>query len=82
MTTYTVIHVVISLVGIGSGVVVLFGMLTGQRLDRWTALFLASFAGAGVRAAATGSAVTQPVSGSTSQKTGRAPVGGIASALA
>jgi hypothetical protein len=42
MTTYTVIHVVISLVGIGSGVVVLFGLLTGQRLDRWTALFLAS----------------------------------------
>jgi hypothetical protein len=42
MTTYTVIHVVISLVGIGSGLVVLFGMLTAQRLDRWTALFLAS----------------------------------------
>ena len=37
---------------------------------------------AGVSAARTVSAVTQKVSGSTSQKTGRAPVGGIASALA
>ena len=36
----------------------------------------------GVSAACTVSAVTQNVSGSTSQKTGRAPVGGIASALA
>ena len=42
MTTYTVLHVVISLVGIGSGLVVLFGLLTGQRLDRWTVVFLAS----------------------------------------
>ena len=37
---------------------------------------------AGVSAAATLSAVTHIVSGSTSQKTGRAPVAGIASALA
>jgi hypothetical protein len=37
---------------------------------------------AGVSAAATAPAVTQQVSGSTSQKTGRAPVGGIASAVA
>ena len=36
----------------------------------------------GVRAARTVSAVTQNVSGSTSQNTGSAPVGGIASALA
>ena len=36
----------------------------------------------GVSAARTVSAVTQNVSGSTSQNTGRAPVGGIASALA
>ncbi len=42
MTTYTIIHVVISLVGIASGFVVLFGLLTGQRLDRWTAVFLAT----------------------------------------
>ena len=37
---YTLVHAVISLVGIGSGFVVLYGMLTGKRLDRWTALFL------------------------------------------
>ena len=36
----------------------------------------------GVSAARTVSGVTQNVSGSTSQNTGRAPVGGIASALA
>jgi len=30
----------ISLVGIGSGLIVLFGMLSGKRLDGWTALFL------------------------------------------
>lgn len=40
--TFTLVHVVISLVGIGSGFVVLFGMLSGKRLDAWTALFLAT----------------------------------------
>jgi hypothetical protein len=40
--TYTLIHVLISLVGIGSGVVVMYGLLGGKRLDRWTALFLAT----------------------------------------
>lgn len=38
--TYTLIHVVISLVGIASGFVVAFGLLGGKRLDGWTALFL------------------------------------------
>ncbi len=38
--TYTLIHVVISLSGIGSGLIVLFGLLTGKRLDSLTALFL------------------------------------------
>jgi hypothetical protein len=42
MTTFTLIHVVISLVGILSGFVVLFGLLTAKRLDGWTALFLAT----------------------------------------
>src|SRR5260370_31406688 len=42
MTTFTLIHVVISLMGIGSGFVVLFGLLTGKRFDGWTGLFLAS----------------------------------------
>ena len=40
MTTSVLIHVVISLVGIGSGFVVLFGLLAGKRLERWTSLFL------------------------------------------
>src|SRR5712672_2511461 len=40
MTTFTFVHVVISLVGIASGLVVLFGLLTGKWLDGWTALFL------------------------------------------
>src|ERR1700675_823815 len=42
LATYTFLHVVISLAGIGSGFVVLFGLLTSKRLDRWTALFLTS----------------------------------------
>lgn len=40
LQTYTLIHVIISLIGIGSGLVVMFGMLTGKRLDGWTAVFL------------------------------------------
>jgi hypothetical protein len=39
-STYTFLHVLLSLVGIGSGFVVLRGLLTGNRLDGWTALFL------------------------------------------
>jgi hypothetical protein len=42
LKTFTIIHVVISLVGILSGLVVVFGLLTGKRLDGWTALFLAT----------------------------------------
>lgn len=42
LKTFTLIHVVISLIGIGSGFVVMFGLLTGRRLNGWTALFLAS----------------------------------------
>ena len=40
--TFTILHVVISLVAIASGFVVLFGMLGGHRLPGWTALFLAT----------------------------------------
>jgi hypothetical protein len=40
--TFTQIHVAISLVGILSGLVVMVGLLTAKRLDRWTALFLVS----------------------------------------
>ena len=37
---YTIIHVLISLVGIFTGLVVLFGLLAGKRLDGWTKWFL------------------------------------------
>jgi hypothetical protein len=42
LATYTLIHVIISLIGIGFGLIVLFGMFGGKRLDRITALFLAT----------------------------------------
>lgn len=42
MTTFTFVHVAISLVGILSGLVVAFGLLGAKRLDGWTAVFLAS----------------------------------------
>jgi hypothetical protein len=38
--TYTLIHVVISLIGIFTGWIVLFGLLAAKRLNGWTALFL------------------------------------------
>jgi hypothetical protein len=40
LSTFTAVHVVISLVGIVSGFIVLFGLLTAKRLNGWTALFL------------------------------------------
>ncbi|MFZ1129857.1 MAG: hypothetical protein WCA97_13945 [Terriglobales bacterium] len=40
MTTLTFVHVLISLAGILSGLVVVFGMRSGKRLESWTALFL------------------------------------------
>jgi len=43
-STFTLLHVLISLVGIGSGLVVMYGALTANRMDRWTALFLVSTA--------------------------------------
>ena len=42
MTTFTIVHVLLSLIGIFSGFVVVFGLLVAKRLDGWTALFLAS----------------------------------------
>lgn len=42
--TFTLLHVIISLLGIGSGLVVMFGLLTANRLDRWTLLFLVTTA--------------------------------------
>ncbi|HEY2497392.1 MAG TPA: hypothetical protein VGK24_10010 [Candidatus Angelobacter sp.] len=40
LATYTLIHVIISLVGIVAGLIVLFGMFSSKRLDGMTALFL------------------------------------------
>jgi len=41
---FTLIHVLISLVGIVSGLVVMYGFLTNKRLNRWTAVFLVTTA--------------------------------------
>ncbi len=40
MTPFTFFHVVISLVAILSGLMIVFGMMSGKRLNGWTALFL------------------------------------------
>ena len=39
IATFTKLHVAISLIGIVSGLVVLYGMLGAQRMPGWTALF-------------------------------------------
>jgi hypothetical protein len=39
---YTIVHVLISVVGIFTGLIVLLGMLAGKRLDGWTKWFLAT----------------------------------------
>jgi hypothetical protein len=41
-STFTLVHVLISLAGIGSGFIVAYGLLSGKRLDGWTAIFLAT----------------------------------------
>jgi hypothetical protein len=38
--TFTLLHVIISLIGIASGLIVLIGMFGSRRLPGWTALFL------------------------------------------
>jgi hypothetical protein len=40
LETYTLIHVIISLIGIASGLIVVFGMMGSKRLDGMTAIFL------------------------------------------
>lgn len=40
IATFTILHVVLSLIGIGSGFVVVFGMIAAKRFPLWTALFL------------------------------------------
>src|ERR1039457_6202404 len=44
MTTFTLVHVGLSLVGIGSGFVVVFGLLAAKRLAGWTSVFLTTTA--------------------------------------
>jgi hypothetical protein len=40
LRAYTIIHTLISLIGIVTGLIVLFGLLAGKRLDGWTKWFL------------------------------------------
>src|SRR6266571_4340201 len=40
LTTFTLLHVVVSLVGIFAGCVVAGGLVAGRRLDGWTGVFL------------------------------------------
>jgi hypothetical protein len=42
MATFTFVHVVLSLIGIFSGFIVMFGLFAAKRLDGWTAIFLVS----------------------------------------
>lgn len=44
LTTFTLLHVAVSLIGIGSGFVVVLGLIAGRPLPRWTALFVTSTA--------------------------------------
>ena len=40
LSTYTLIHVILSLAGIASGLVVAYGFLKAKRMNSWTTLFL------------------------------------------
>jgi hypothetical protein len=40
LQTFTVVHTALSLVGIVSGLVVVYGLLGGKQLGKWTGLFL------------------------------------------
>src|SRR5271167_4469369 len=42
MSAFTLFHVALSLLGILSGLIVLFGLLTAKRLDGWTSVFLST----------------------------------------
>jgi K+-transporting ATPase A subunit len=42
MTIFTFVHVVISLVAIAAGCVLVYGLLSGKRLDLWTVIFLST----------------------------------------
>jgi hypothetical protein len=40
LSTYTTLHVLISLIGIGSGFIVLYGLINGKLLSPWNVVFL------------------------------------------
>jgi hypothetical protein len=40
LSTYTILHVIISLIGIGSGFIVLFGLINSKLLSPWNVVFL------------------------------------------
>jgi hypothetical protein len=40
LSTFVLVHVIISLIGIAAGFIVMFGMLGSRRMPGWTALFL------------------------------------------
>jgi hypothetical protein len=42
ISTFTTVHVIISLIGILSGFIVLYGLFSARKLGGWTALFLAT----------------------------------------
>jgi hypothetical protein len=42
ITTFTLIHVLLSLIGIFAGLIVAGGLVAGKRLDGWTGVFLVS----------------------------------------
>jgi hypothetical protein len=42
MATFTLLHVLLSLIGIGAGFLVVGGVLAGKRLPLWTEVFLAT----------------------------------------
>jgi hypothetical protein len=42
MTTFTLVHVFLSVVGIGAGLVAVLGLVASKRFDGWNALFLAT----------------------------------------
>jgi hypothetical protein len=44
LATFTLVHVVLSLLGIASGLVVVYGLLTARRLPAWTAIFFVTTA--------------------------------------
>jgi hypothetical protein len=48
LSVFTLFHVVLSLIGIGAGFVVVYGLLASKRFDGWTKLFLTTTAATSV----------------------------------